>query len=169
MDQKTYSLEYDGKRYADFTFAELQGAGVPSATIGAAIKADAAARVTDFAETCRRKLASASAGKLAEYRVKEEIARDPAAASAAELDLIDREATARNIDRATLLSQISAKAAVYRELALLVGAFEAEVSAAIDAIPDDVNDIVAQISTTLTAARSGAEQALIDAQNRLAA
>lgn len=142
--------------------------GYPVAVIGSALKAAAAAQVTAFADCYRARLASASAGKLAEYRVKEEIARDPASAAEAELAMIDREAVARGIDRAVLLADISSKAAAYRQIALLVGALEAEAGAAIAAVADDAEDIEAQVMAVLTASKAQAAAAFAEAQAMLA-
>ena len=100
--------------------------------------------------------------------MKEEIARDPAGAAEAELAMIDREAAARGIDRAALLADISAKAAAYRQIALLVGALEAEAGAAIAAVADDAEDIEAQVMAVLTAAKAQADAAFAEAQAMLA-
>jgi hypothetical protein len=142
--------------------------GVPAVDIAGAVKSAARNEVARFAESARRRLASASAGKLAEYRVKEEIARDPANAEEVELAMIDREAAARGIDRAALLADISAKAAAYRQIALLVGALEAEAAAAIAAVADDAEDIEAQVMAVLTAAKAQADAAFAEAQAMLA-
>jgi hypothetical protein len=110
-------------------------------------------------------LAMQSAGKLDEHRIKEEIAGDPDAASAAELDLLEREATARGTDRDGLIVQITAKAVADRQTTLLIGVIEAETNAAIMAIPDDANDIEALVADVLTAAKAEAEteaQAALD-------
>ena len=80
-----------------------------------ALKSEALQKIADLAETYRAKLASTSAGKLAEYRFKEEIGRDPSNASEAELELLSREAKARGTNRTGLIAQINAKAAIYRE------------------------------------------------------
>lgn len=140
-----------------------QAAGVPAAVIGAAVKARAAAQAAALAEAYRGRLASQSAGKLAEYRIKEEIARDPDGAAEAELAMLDREAAARGTDRAALLAEIAAKAAAYREVALLIGALEAEAGAALAAIPDDAADIETQIQNVLGAAKAQAETAFVEA------
>ncbi len=157
------TLEHEGKSYVNFALPALREAGVPAAVIGDALKATARSEVARVADSYRARLASASAGKLAEYRIKEEIARDPAGADAAELALIEREATARGLDQAGLLAEIAAKAAAYRQVALLIGALEAEASAAITAIPDTAPDIETQIQTALTSAKSQAEAAFADA------
>lgn len=159
-----FSLDYDGRSYAALTVADAREMGIPDEAIGGAIKSEANAEMAAFANGYRAKLASASAGKLAEYRVKEEIARDPENAAEAELGMIDREAAARGIDRAALLTDISAKAAAYRQIALLVGALEAEAGAAIAAVADDAEDIEAQVMAVLTAAKAQADAAFADAQ-----
>lgn len=163
MDKLT--VKHDGKLYVGMTPAELAEKGVPHGEIGAAIKSLAKGEITNFAETYRAKLATKSAGKLAEYRIKEEIARNPDAASATELDLLSREAKARGTNRTGLIGMISAQAAAYRQVALLIGALEAEAGAAISAIPDDAGDIEDQIGTVLTNARTEAEA---EYQNALA-
>ena len=148
------NLEHDGIVYNGPETA--LAAGVPQAVIGQKLKAIAKLDVAEFADGYRSKLANASAGKLAEYRIKEEIARDPSAASEAELALLDREAVVRGTDRAGLIGQISAQTAAYRQIALLIGVVEAEANAAISAIPDDAADIEAQLTTALLAAKSEA-------------
>lgn len=142
---------------------ELAAKGVPQNAIGTAAKDYAKAQITAFAESYRAKLATRSAGKLAEYRIKEEIARSPDTASAAELDLLSREAKARGTNRTGLIGMINAQAAAYRQVALLIGALEAEAGAAIAAIPDDAADIETQIHTVLGAAKAQAEAAFVEA------
>lgn len=137
--------------------------GYPQAAIAAAMKVKAKSQVALFAEEYRAKLATQSASKLAEYRIKEEIARSPDTASQAELDLLSREAKARGTNRTGLIGQINAQAAAYRQIALLIGALEAEAGAAITAIPDDAADIETQIHTVLGAAKAQAEAAFIEA------
>lgn len=137
--------------------------GYPVAAIASALKEASLAQVAKFAEGYRALIASQSAGKLAEYRIKEEIARDPASASEAELDLLSREAKARGTNRTGLLGQISGQAVTYRQVALLIGALEAEAGAAINAIPADADDIEDQINTVLGAAKGQAETAFNEA------
>lgn len=157
------NFEYSGKSYVGWSFETAVSAGVPHGIIGGALKVAAKAEMTFQAENYRRKLASSSAGKLAEYRIKEEIARDPSVADQAELDLLAREADARGTDLAGLLAQINAQAVAFRKVALLVGVLEAEVGAAIAAIADDAPDIEAQIQTVLGAAKMQAETAFNEA------
>jgi hypothetical protein len=157
------TLEHNGRVYAGMSATELSEMGVPAAKIGKAVKAIAKYEITAFAETYRAKLASTSAGKLAEYRIKEEIARDPASASVAELELLSREAKARGTNRKGLIAQINAQAAAYRQIALLIGVLEAEAGAAIDATPDDAVNIEDQINTVLGAAKGQAETAFNEA------
>lgn len=157
------NVQHGGTTYAGWKPDQLVAAGIPDAAIGAAYKAAAKKTVTQFAETYRQKLAHASAGKLAEYRIKEEIARDPASASEADLDLLSREAKARGTNRTGLIGMINAQAAAYRQIALLIGALEAEAGAAITAISDDAADIETQIHTVLGAAKAQAEAAFIEA------
>lgn len=163
-----FDITHDDRTTLAVDYLGAIGLGYPAAIAGAALKGAAKAQVATFADSYRAKLASASAGKLAEYRVKEEIARDPANAAEAELAMIDREAAARGIDRAALLSDISAKAAAYREIALLVGAIEAETNAAIAAISDDADDIEATVMAALLDAKAEADAAFPEAQAMLA-
>ncbi len=156
-------VTHNGVIRANVEPAEAFAAGVPQAAIGAAIKARAKHDVAEFADGYPARLASRSAGKLAEYRIKEEIARDPASAGDAELALIDREAAARGFDRDVLIAQINTQAAAYRQIALLIGALEAEAGAAITAIPDDADDIETQIHTVLGAAKAQEEAAFVEA------
>ncbi len=163
-----FDIAHAGRTTLKVDYAGAIALGYPAAVIGSALKASAKAQVAAFADGYRAKLASASACKLAEYRVKEEIARDPANAAEAELAMIDREAAARGIDRAALLADISAKAAAYRQIALLVGALEAEAGASIAAVADDAEDIEAQVMAVLTAAKAQADAAFAEAQAMLA-
>lgn len=157
------TLTYNGVVYEDFTVTKLIDRGVPASVVGAAVKAGALDEIQVFAESYRARLATRSAGKLAEYRIKEEIARSPDTASPSELDLLSREAKARGTNRTGLIGMINAQAAAYRQIALLIGALEAEAGAAITAIPDDAADIETQIHTVLGAAKAQAEAAFIEA------
>ncbi len=78
-------------------------------------------------------------------------------------DLLSREAKARGTNRTGLITQISAEAVAYRQIALLVGALEAEASAAIDAVPDDAANVEDLIATVLITAREQADTAYSDA------
>ena len=158
-----FDITHEGRTTLAVDYVGAIDLGYPAAIAGAALKATARSEVARVADNYRARLASTSAGKLAEYRIKEEIARDPAGADAAELALIEREATARGLDQAGLLAEIAAKAAAYRQVALLIGALEAEASAAITAIPDTAPDIEVQIQSALTSANSQAEAAFADA------
>ena len=153
------TIEHEGKNYENWTAADLADAGVPAGVIGAALKAQATKTVAAFADRYRARLASASAGKLAEYRIKEEIARDPATAKQAELDLLSREAAARGMDQSGLLTLIGSQANAYREIALLIGVLEAETGAAIDAVPADAEDVETQLNAVLLNAHNEAEVA----------
>ena len=163
-----FDITHDARTTLAVDYASAIDLGYPIATAGAALKGAAKAQVATFADAYRVKLASASAGKLAEYRVKEEIARAPENAAEAELAMIDREAAARGIDRAALLADIRAKAAAYREIALLVGAIEAETNAAIAAVPDDAEGIEATVMAALLDAKAEADTAFVEAQANLA-
>lgn len=158
------SFEHEGRKYINWTMDAARDAKLPASVIGAAAKGVAKQKVASFADTYRAKLATSSAGKLSEYRIKEEIARDPANAAEAELALIDREAAATGLDRDGLIALINARATAYRQIALLIGALEAEAGAAIAAIPDDADDIETQIKTTLATAKDQADLAFADAQ-----
>lgn len=153
----SFTVEFDGRRYVGLTGAEVMAKGVPMAVIGAALKVHAMSGIAAFADSYRGRIATKSPGKLAEYRVKEEIARDPTTASDAEMALIAREAAARGIDTDTLVALINGRAAAYRQIALLIGALETEVRAAIDAIPDDAADIEAQIGAVFESAKTEAD------------
>ena len=152
-NRQTLSVDYQG------ALALGYAAGVACA----ALKDAAKSRVSEFADTCRALLSSASAGKLAAYRFKEEIAREVSSADPAELALIDREAIARGLTRDELISEIAVKATAYRQTALLIEALEVEAKAAITAIPDDAADIETQIQTVLEAAKAQAETAFAEA------
>lgn len=138
---------------------------VSAEVAGAALKAVAQSEVARFAEAYRAALATANAGKLQEYRIKEAIAADPASASEAENAILDREAAARGTDRAALLADISAKVVAYHQIALLIGALEAEANAAIAAVADGAPDIETQVLTVLAAKKAEAES---EYQNALA-
>lgn len=161
------TVPYQSGFVLNATVDRAQALGISRAVIGAACKETAKREVAEFAETCRARLVSRSAGRLAEYRIKEEIARDPANAAESELAMIDREAAARGIDRGALLADISAKAAAYRQFALLIGALQAEAGAAIAAIPDDDAEIESQVETVLGDAKVQADTALAEARATL--
>lgn len=159
----TLDLRPDGPLYQNADVAWLLEQGISATRIGIALKAQAKREVRATADEYRAKLASTSAGKLQAYRIKEEIARDPANADAAELALIEREATARGIARDDLIALIASQAKAFRQIALLIEALEAEAGAGIDAIPDEAPDIETQISTVLGAAKVQAETAFVEA------
>lgn len=158
-----FDIEHNGRKTLSVDFEGAEELGYPLDAIGASMKRAALRQVVQFAESYRALIASQSAGKLAEYRIKEEIASDPASASEAELELLSREAKARGTNRTGLIGQINAQAAAYRQIALLIGALEAEAGAAITAITDDAPDIEIQISTVLGAAKAQAETAFNEA------
>lgn len=158
-----FDLTYEGTVLEAQDYTSCIARGVPVAIAGAAVKSAAKSEVDRFAETYRAKLASTSAGKLSEYRIKEEIARDPASASEAELDLLSREAKVRGTNRTGLIGQISAKAVAFRQVALLIGVLEAEAGAAISAIADEAPDIEGQIHGVFEAAKGQAETAFNEA------
>ncbi|SFQ14519.1 hypothetical protein SAMN05421853_102116 [Roseivivax halotolerans] len=158
------TLTVNDRQFLEASPEFLADKGVPAVVIGAAIKAAAARTVASYAETYRARLASTSAGKLQAYRVKEEIAREPDTADAAELALIDREAIARSITRDELIGRITAQATAYRQIALLIEAIEAETNAAVSEIPDDASDIEAQIASVLSAAKASADAAFEEAK-----
>lgn len=158
-----FDIDFQNRRTEDVDYATAIDLGYPPSAVGAALKGAAKQQVAQFADSYRAKLASQSAGKLAEYRIKEEIARNPDAASDAELALISREAKARGTNLTGLITQINAQAAAYRQIALLIGALEAEAGTVIAAISDDADDIEAQVQTVLDAARAQAETAFAEA------
>lgn len=158
-----FDIAHEGRTTLAVDYAGALDLGYPAAIAGAALKGAAKHQVAEFADAYRAKLATRSAGKLAEYRIKEEIARSPDTAAQAELDLLSREAKARGTNRTGLIGQINAQAAAYRQIALLIGALEAEAGAAITAIPDDAADIETQIHTVLEAAKAQAETAFAEA------
>jgi len=157
-------LTYNEALYVRARPEDLAARGVPVAVIGAAAKAWAETEAVRFAEGYREALATTSPGKLAAYRVKEEIARDPSAAGPDELALIAREAQARGLTQDALIALIAAQATAYRQAALLVEVLETELKAAIAAIPDDTPNIAAEIATVLGAAKSQADAAFAEAR-----
>lgn len=161
------SLTHAGVPYINWDRQALINASVPVAVIGAALKLEALTQITAAADIHRAQFASTSAGKLAEYRFKAEIAADAAGADADELALLDREAAARGIDRNALLALITGKAAALRQIALLIGALEAEAKAAITAIADDAADIETQIHAAMQSAKTVADTELAAAQSLL--
>ena len=158
-----FDITHDNRTTLAIDYAGAVELGYPASVAGAALKRAAKAEVARVANAYRAKLASTSAGKLQAYRIKEEIARDPANADAAELALIEREATARGISRDDLIARIAAQATAYRQISLLIEALETEAGAAISAIADDAPDIETQISTVLGAAKAQAETAFNEA------
>lgn len=156
-------MHYAGRDYVRWAASDLVAQGVPQSLIGTAVKSEAKHQIAACADTYHTRLASALAGKLAGYRIKEEIARDPSGAAEAELALIDREAAALGIDRDALIDLITEQAAAYRQITLLIGALEAEAGVAITAIPDDAPDIETQIQTVLAATTAQVETAFTEA------
>ena len=151
--------------------SQLISGGVEASEISLSVpslKSWAKSSVAVFAESYRAMLATQSAGKLAEYRIKEEIARAPDAASQAELDLLSREAKARGTNRTGLLGQIAAQASGFRQVALLIGVLEAEANAAISSVSDEAVDATQQIEHILTDAQEQAQAALAEAAALLA-
>lgn len=163
-----FDVTYDGRTTLAVDSAGALAMGYPQAAIGAGLKAAAQQQIAGFADRYRAALASASAGKLAEYRIKEQIAADPGTADPDELVMIDREAAARGVDRAGLLAIFAAKAKSYRHIALLIGALEAEAKAAIAAVNDGAVDVEPQLHSLLEAAQSEAELGFAAAQAMLA-
>lgn len=151
------NFEHNGQHYEGWTATAAAESGVPPATIGAAIKRVAIEQVDAFADSYRTRIAARSAGKIEEYRIKADVAASPDTASAAELDLLSREAKARGTNRTGLIGQINARAAAHRQVTLLIAAIEAETKAAVHAIADDAPDVEAQISMLLAAAKAEAE------------
>lgn len=149
-----------GQTYRNWTIADaLSEAVAPTTTIGAAAKEAGRVLVRNLSDRFRNRLSSASPGKLAEFRVKEEIATDPVNADPAELALITREATARGMTQAEFITLILARTATFRQTALLVAAIEAEAIAAVDALLEDQADIEAAILAELQSAQQAADTA----------
>jgi len=173
------TVTHNNKLISGETPDDLASQDVPKSLIGAAIKQSALKEIARFADQCRQRLSSASAGKLAEFRIKEAFAADPtnghatalaktagldgAEVAAKELALIEREATARGMDVETLTAAQAQRAIAYRQIALLIGALEAEAGAAVADIPDDASDIETQIRDALGQARIEADTAFANA------
>jgi len=157
---------YIGDPYDAWTPEIARLNGVSDAMIGRELKRHATRQAETQADRYRQQLASASAGKLQSYAIKAHIAAAPNDADPAELALLDREATARGLDRAGLLEIINTKHAAYRQLALLVEVFEAEAKQAIAAIPDDDPDIETTIRTVMADTKAQAEAAFAQAQSQ---
>lgn len=154
------NFNHAGKAYINISAEAAAAQGVPAPTIGAALKREALAKITQHAETYRARLGMHSAVRVLEDRVKVEIAADQAAASAAELGLLDRWAAARGTDRTGLVADIAARGAAYREIILTISALEAETVAAVRAVADDAPDIAAQLDAILASAQAEAETAV---------
>lgn len=143
--------------------ADLAEYGVPHALIAEAVKTAAKAQAEAMAENFRQRLGAKSAAKLAEYRIKGEIARNPEAATSEELELLTREAAARGTDRKGLLDMIIAQVAAYRRTALLIGALETEIEAAVAAIDNGDKDIEQRAQKVLMTATARAEKEFAEA------
>ncbi len=150
-------------QYVNFAVAGLAAAGVPPAVIGAAIKDTARAKIGSVADSYRAKISTVAPAKIAEWLFKEQIARAPASARPEELAILDREAAARGVERDELLAQIRVKANSFREIALLVGAIEAETKATIAALDESAETIEADVIAALLAAQAEAEAAYAEA------
>lgn len=133
--------------------------GIDPAVAGAALKAHSKKRVLDYAEAQVGRLASIANRKLAAHAAKEKIARDPTIATAGQLEKIDREAAARQTDRAGLFALIIARADAVTETILLAEAIEAETMGAIDAIADDDAGVEAAVEAVLDTAKAQADAA----------
>lgn len=161
------NFEHNGHVYTNWEVSEARARGIPANVIGTALKSTAQTEAIVMADALRARVASASAGRLAEWQFKAGIAADPDNADAAELALIDREATARGETRADLLALITAKNTAFRQVALTVGALEAETKEALAAIPIEAPDIEARIELALTTARNAANAALAAALTQI--
>lgn len=158
------SIDYDGRNWGNsLTVAEAHEAEIPTEAINIAAKVAAKAEIAAFANAYRARISSTSAGKLAAYKMKEEVARDPDNAAPAEIALLDREATARGVSRDALIASILVQASAYRQIALLIEVLEAETGAAIGSISNDAPDIELEITTVLGAAKVQAETAFQEA------
>jgi hypothetical protein len=158
-----FDIEHNGRKTLSVDAEGAVGLGYPLEVIGAAMKRAALRQVEVLSDTYREKIARASAGKIAEYRIKEEIGRDPQNAAPAELALLTREAVAGGTDLDGLIDHINAQAGAFRQIALLIGALEAEAKAAITAVPDGAADIETQIQTALEAKKAEIETAFAEA------
>lgn len=161
------TVTHSGTVYPNWSPDDLLAAGVPAATIGAALKKSAITEITKFAEEYRDKILPASPRKLDAYQVKLRIARDPNAANAAKLAAFDEEAAARSLDRAGLAALVIAKADASETAALTIEAQEAVAKAAVNSIADDATNIQDLIAEALTAAKTIAAAAYEAAQTTL--
>ncbi len=158
-----FDITHDGRTTLAVDYAGAIHLGYPAAKAGAALRAVAHREVTTFADEYRAAIATTAPGKIAEWLFKERIARDRENARPEELAILDREAAARGIDRDSMLALILAKANAFREIALLIGAIEAEAKATIADITDDADNIETQIQTALMAAKAQAKTAFNEA------
>jgi hypothetical protein len=163
-----FPIEHDGRSYPSVSASEARELGVADYAIDSALKGLARDEVAQFANIYRARIASTSAGKLAAYRIKEEIAGDPDGASPAEIALIEREANARGMSRDDLIARILVQASSYRQIALLIEVLEVEVGAAIAAISGENPNIESQIQKVLEAAKVQADLAFEEALTLLA-
>jgi hypothetical protein len=157
-------FQHADKTYANSDPAALVAAGMPLATVNTALKDHALRMVSAMFTSFRSKLDGKSAGLIAEYRIKEEIMRDPENADPDELAILSREAAAFGEDIDWLLARIGRKAKAYRTTALMIGALEAEAKVAINEIPDDAPDIKIAIMTALGESKAVALTAFEQAQ-----
>lgn len=175
-----FDITHEGRTTVAVDFSGAIAMGYPFSVVGAALKASAVRATEQVADDYRQRISTSSAGKFAAYRVKEEHAGDAsdahvrALATTASLDpdevvaaeeaLIAREAAARGVDVATLTREHAARALATRRIALLIEAIEAEAKMAIAAIPDDADDIEAQVSTALAVSAAEAASAFSEAE-----
>ena len=155
-----FSFNHDGILYSGMTVAAALDMGVPLQVALDGYRAGLIRAIEAEIDRTRSRLHETSASKLAAYRVKEEIARDPAAASAAELALLDAEAAARGLDRAGLMAAITAKAAVLREAVLQLEVANAGAKATIEAALTEA-DLTAAHETALAGIAAAAATATI--------
>lgn len=146
------TLTHAGVDHVNASAASLAQAGVPAAVIGAAVKAAGVERIKHLADEIRTAIDPASAARIAEYRIKEEIARDPASADAAELAAFDREGEARGLSRADHIADVLAAAGALRIALLTIAALDKEARAVIASVADDAPGAEAQVEAAVAAA-----------------
>lgn len=169
MDRIIPTIEIENGVLTSLTYSEALAKGVAAAAAGKALKAVELAEVAKTAEIYRARLIPASPGKLASYRIKEAIARNPEAASAKQVEHLTAEAATKGLSFEDLCALIIARADAYADIAMLVERLEAETKASIAAIADDDPEIETKFQRLNIAATAQAKAAFGEAQEMLGA
>lgn len=143
-----------GQTYTNWDPAEARLAGVPDATVANALLAASSARIETTTDALRKGLEDRGPGKLVEYRLKAEIARDAASARPEAVAELTREATAKGLSYAQLIALILARAEGYQTAMLRIAAVEAEAEKRLADLDPAAADFDAQVAAAMALAEA---------------